>query len=1659
MGVVYHVRDTTRGRENALKTLAPGRSEDIIERFLTEAQVMFRLEHDNIVRVYDFGKDGETYFLTMELIRGKNLRQLLNARQNKGFPLAEVIRMGIQAADALNYAHSQKPEAVVHRDIKPVNIMVEEETGRVVVADFGIAKLMADAGGGETQIGNAATHTVFAGTVPYSAPEQFLAGGGGRRLDARVDIYALGIVLYEIYTGRHFFAGLSAEEVEQHHRSIETGECPVKRPHACDHKITTLPEAPQAFIEVIERAIARDRHERYRTAAEMLADLRACAAVESVEAVAAARRTAEAAGALEAATTDFRRGDELEREAQAARERGDDTRAGELYRDALQAYGAAAAQANERRSQRAAQQAKTAMQIVAREATERDLTALAPEAMKHAAQLVATAEASEVQGQYEQATAQYRQAEEAFRAALVTARQASARKAIEDEMPALRAAREAAEQADAATLAADVFAAAVREQIRLEEALAAGELTRVRELLPQVRDRFAAAGEEAGRRLHQSVDEARAAMRAAAAEATAADAPRHAKAESIEAEALAGAAEKLIERGQLELAAAQLGRAADAYRAAASAAARAGEREVLEKELPALRAARAAAESAGAATLAADTFAAAAREQADFEAALAAGELTRVRTLLPRVGDGFAAARQAAILAQASRAALAARSAMAAARDAAIAAGAEQLVPDALARVRAREREAAAAEEDRQWDRAEQLYREVATAFDEVRAAALRRAEEERLAAALVEARSSMEAARTRARNAGAERYAAALVAEADALAQQAGGAANDAAGMASAAADYARARERYDAAITEAARVARRHELRETLATVAAAKQQAVDAGADETAEFIAAADELAAAERALAADELSLVVSSAAAARERFAAAENAAARAKIEAAADTALADAAAAGAEAREAGAETLAAAAWAVAVEQQQRALARRRDGDCNAVPGIAAEAERAFAAALEEAVHAAYESAVAARAAAGLDGPDDQAANAAEQAFTAGERRQREGKRVAAAIAFRKAAESYRAVTAARAGARAARDAARAAHLEAEAAGAAELAAAELAQANETLAVAERALESGDYDGSERSFATARDAFGRARDAAVRAAAERDAQAARARVEDLRATRAPAAAGFFARRKLAKADAAHARGTAAATRGNFAAAAAAYNEAAEVLAALPAGTIPPPAAPTAERAAPTAAAAETMSAVGVAPGSEATTLAPDQALADATVVSDGAAVAGSADATVVAAAAGAATVVARQQPPAPTGRGLPVAWIGIGAAGVALLAGVWLLRGGSTGTMPQPAPPQVAVPADAAASKEAGAVAPPAPPQQVVEDRRPEPAAPTAPPQQIAKVEEPPPPEVPAAAPVISGFEPRGKTVQAAPGRSTRFKVTAKDDGSAPLRYAWFVDDKAAGDGTPTLELTPTDDDEGTTREVRAEVAVGTGPVARTAWTVTVPRAPVAITHQVPAPAEIIAALGDATDFSVEARAGRAPASALSYVWTVDKRPVHGADGPRFTYRSEHAGSTDVEVRVEAPERAAAVRHWTVRAHPREPVAVPTQVAALPPRLAPTPLAPHAGSDPRRELESWIASYRDAYQRKNVDELLALGVVKPENRSKLAAALNDLVDLEVRIARSAIDVHSPDSAVVTLTREDSFNAGGRRQTQSIDIRKNLHKVNGSWVAQ
>jgi hypothetical protein len=287
--------------------------------------------------------------------------------------------------------------------------------------------------------------------------------------------------------------------------------------------------------------------------------------------------------------------------------------------------------------------------------------------------------------------------------------------------------------------------------------------------------------------------------------------------------------------------------------------------------------------------------------------------------------------------------------------------------------------------------------------------------------------------------------------------------------------------------------------------------------------------------------------------------------------------------------------------------------------------------------------------------------------------------------------------------------------------------------------------------------------------------------------------------------------------------------------------------------------------------------------------------------------------------------------------------------------------------------------------------------------------------------------------------------------------VKATRDGDAPLRYAWTVEGKPAGTNSPSFELQTEAADEGASRRVRVEVTAG-GPASTAEWTVTIPLAPVTITRQSPTTDAVSNEVDDTTNFSVDARAGKSGTDGLTYTWTVNRRPVD-ADGPRYSYRADREGTAEIEVRVEAPERQAAIQRWTVRTRA---VPLPTEVrtaAPVPPRATSTPARPPVSGDPRRELEAWIASYRDAYEQKNVDRLVALGVVKSENATRLAAALKDLTDLKVSISGSSIEVQGPDSAVVRLTRQDTFMAGGRSQTQSINIKKTLRKVGNAWVAQ
>ncbi|HXR48891.1 MAG TPA: protein kinase [Candidatus Limnocylindrales bacterium] len=189
MGVVYKARQPRLNRFVALKILAREKEQDarFAERFTREAQALARLNHPNIVTVHDFGEAGGHCYLVMEFVDGLNLRQLLQARK---MPSDQALTIVPKICEALQYAHEQ---GVVHRDIKPENILLDK-SGRVKIADFGIAKMLGDESGQQTLTG--AKDAV--GTPHYMAPEQIEKP---LSVDHRADIYSLGVVFYEMLTG------------------------------------------------------------------------------------------------------------------------------------------------------------------------------------------------------------------------------------------------------------------------------------------------------------------------------------------------------------------------------------------------------------------------------------------------------------------------------------------------------------------------------------------------------------------------------------------------------------------------------------------------------------------------------------------------------------------------------------------------------------------------------------------------------------------------------------------------------------------------------------------------------------------------------------------------------------------------------------------------------------------------------------------------------------------------------------------------------------------------------------------------------------------------------------------------------------------------------------------------------------------------------------------------------------------------------------------------------------------------------------------------------------------------------------------------------------------------------------------------------------------
>lgn len=253
MGVVYLGKDPKIGRIVAIKTMAlaqefePDELEDVKQRFFREAETAGRLNHPNIVTMYDAGEEHDLAFIAMEFLKGKDLAPYV--KPDTLLELPKVIDIVIKVAEALDYAHSQN---VVHRDIKPANIMYEMETASVKVTDFGIARI--------TDSSKTKTGMVL-GTPSYMSPEQL----SGKKVEGQSDLFSLGVMTYQMTTGQLPFTGdsmatLMFKIANELHASAST----------------INPAISQCLSDIIDRMLEKDTERRYARGSEIAKDLRAC---------------------------------------------------------------------------------------------------------------------------------------------------------------------------------------------------------------------------------------------------------------------------------------------------------------------------------------------------------------------------------------------------------------------------------------------------------------------------------------------------------------------------------------------------------------------------------------------------------------------------------------------------------------------------------------------------------------------------------------------------------------------------------------------------------------------------------------------------------------------------------------------------------------------------------------------------------------------------------------------------------------------------------------------------------------------------------------------------------------------------------------------------------------------------------------------------------------------------------------------------------------------------------------------------------------------------------------------------------------------------------------------------------------------------------------
>lgn len=248
MGKVYLAEDTRLGRKIALKLLPSqlSASPERKKRFQQEARSASSLNHPNIITIHGFEEFDDFNFIAAEFIEGETLRERL---QKSALSVGETLDIAVQLASALEAAHSV---GVIHRDIKPANIMIRRD--RIAkILDFGLAKLTA-AGSGSFDTLDLTGQRRVMGTINYMSPEQAL----GEKLDARTDIFSLGVVIYEMLTGVQPFAGHS--EAAIYNRIINKDAAPL---------VEIKPDAPPDLAEIVNRAMRKNPDERFQTAAEM----------------------------------------------------------------------------------------------------------------------------------------------------------------------------------------------------------------------------------------------------------------------------------------------------------------------------------------------------------------------------------------------------------------------------------------------------------------------------------------------------------------------------------------------------------------------------------------------------------------------------------------------------------------------------------------------------------------------------------------------------------------------------------------------------------------------------------------------------------------------------------------------------------------------------------------------------------------------------------------------------------------------------------------------------------------------------------------------------------------------------------------------------------------------------------------------------------------------------------------------------------------------------------------------------------------------------------------------------------------------------------------------------------------------------------------------